>query len=238
MRVIVKRQGQHLIIHLDHEPNLDHLETVNGQTDQAWADLEFADPRQARPQQRRLFFALLNDIATYYVVPPDFLKMMFYTQYEFYTAGKSISLSDATKSSVSDANQLLDLVIDFMFSWHVPFKKGYELLPKDVEYYQYECCRHRVCAVCGKAHADLHHWNPVGTEGRMLADHRQHLFMALCRKHHNEFHTIGPKAFASKYHVEPVKLKSDDLINLHIMTQKRMNEIDRRKSNEFSSNWH
>lgn len=226
MRVIVKRQGQDLIIHLDHEPNLDHLETVNGQTDQVWVDFEFADPRKARPQQRKLFFALMNDIAEYFVVPQRFLKELFYTQFEYYTAGKPISLSDATKSSVSDANQLIDLVIDFMFEWHVPFKKGYELLPKDEEYYQYECCRHRVCAVCGKAHADIHHWDAVGTETRKLADHRQHQFMALCREHHNEFHNIGPEEFASKYHVQPTKLKPEDLINLHIMTRKRMDEID------------
>lgn len=225
-RLIAKRQGMDLIIHLDHEPNLDHLETVNGQTNQVWVDLTFADPRKARPQQRRLFFALLNDIAEYFVVPQEFLKTLFYTQYEFYTAGKSISLSDATKSSVSDANQLLDLVIDFMFEWHVPFKKGYELLPKDEAYYQYECCRHRVCAICGREHADIHHWDAVGTETRKLADHRQHRFMALCREHHTEFHTLGADGFSRKYHVRPTKLKPEDLIKLGVMTQKRMDEID------------
>ncbi|MSE21922.1 hypothetical protein GKC44_11905 [Lactobacillus parabuchneri] len=228
MRVIAQRHGKDLIVHLSQEPDKDHLETVNGQSDQVWVDLTFADPRQARPQQRRLFFALLNDIATYYVVPPDFLKTMFYTQYEFYTAGKSISLSDTTKSSVSDANQLLDLVIDFMFEWHVPFKKGYELLPKDEAYYQYECCRHRVCAICGREHADIHHWDAVGTETRKLADHRQHRFMALCRTCHNEFHQIGSIEFAQKYHVQPVKLDKKTLIKLGVMTRKRMDEIDQR----------
>ncbi|MCI2019972.1 MAG: putative HNHc nuclease [Lentilactobacillus buchneri] len=225
-RALAKLKGRDLIVHLSQEPNLDHLETINGHLDKIWVDFEFADPRRARIQQRRLFFALLNDIATYYVVPPDFLKMMFYTQYQFYTAGKSISLSDATKSSVSDANQLLDLVIDFMFEWHVPFKKGYELLPKDEAYYQYECCRHRVCAICGREHADIHHWDAVGTETRKLADHRQHRFMALCREHHTEFHTIGAEAFSQKFHVRPTKLKPEDLIKLGVMTQKRMNEID------------
>ncbi len=228
MRVIAQRHGKDLIVHLSQEPDKDHLETVNGQSDQVWVDLAFADPRQARPQQRRLFFALLNDIATYYVVPPDFLKTMFYTQYEFYTAGKSISLSDATKSSVSDANQLLDLVIDFMFEWHVPFKRGYELLPKDEAYYQYECCRHRVCAICGREHADIHHWDAVGSETRKLADHRQHRFMALCRTCHNEFHQIGSIEFAQKYHVQPVKLDKKTLIKLGVMTRKRMDEIDQR----------
>ncbi|MGA3439971.1 putative HNHc nuclease, partial [Lactiplantibacillus plantarum] len=91
--------------------------------------------RKARPQQRRLFFALLSDIYTWSGMPTDFLKHLFYLQYESYTFGKQISLSDTTESSVSDANQLLDLVIDFMFEWHVPFKEGYNLLPREQEYY-------------------------------------------------------------------------------------------------------
>lgn len=226
MRIIAQRHGKDLVVHLSQEPDEDHLETVNGQSDQVWVDLTFADPRQARPQQRRLFFALLNDIAEYFVVPQEFLKTLFYTQYEFYTAGKSISLSDATQSSVSDANQLLDLVIDFMFEWHVPFKKGYELLPKDEAYYQYECCRHRVCAICGREHADIHHWDAVGTETRKLTDHRKHRFMALCRTCHNEFHQIGPVKFTQKYHVNPIKLNEETLIDLGVMTRKRMDEID------------
>ena len=228
MIVIAQRHGKDLVVHLSQEPDEDHLETVNGQSDQVWVDLTFADPRQARPQQRRLFFALLNDIAEHFVVPQEFLKTMFYTQYEFYTAGKSISLADTTKSSVSDANQLLDLVIDFMFEWHVPFKKGYELLPKDEAYYQYECCRHRVCAICGREHADIHHWDAVGSETRKLADHRQHRFMALCRTCHNEFHQIGPIRFTQKYHVQPIKLDEETLIKLGVMSRKRMNEIDER----------
>lgn len=228
MRVIAKRQGQDLIIHLDHAPNLDHLETVNGQSDQVWVDLTFADPRQARPQQRRLFFALLNDIATYYVVPPDFLKTMFYTQYEFYTAGKSISLSDATKSSVSDANQLLDLVIDFMFEWHVPFKKGYELLPKDEEYYLFECCRHRICCVCGREHAQIAHYQAVGNRSRKKVDHRNFKFWALCSEHHREQHSLGVKSFIEKYHIPPIKLDEETLINLGVMNQKRIDELDER----------
>ena len=201
-RLIAKRQGMDLIIHLDHEPSLDHLETVNGQTNQVWVDLTFADPRKARPQQRRLFFALLNDITEHFIVPQEFLKDMFYTQYEFYTAGKEISLADDTQSSVSDANILLDLVVDFMFEWRVPFKKGYELLPKNEQYYQFECCRHRVCMVCGQEHSDINHVDVVGSgRNRDHLDHTKLRVNCLCRKHHTEWHKIGPKAFASKYHV-------------------------------------
>ena len=105
-----ERQGKHyLLVELNEEPNLDHAETVSGSRDLFYVDGEIADTRKARPQQRRLFFALLSDIYTWSGMPTDFLKNLFYLQYESYTFGKQISLSDTTESSVSDANQLLDL---------------------------------------------------------------------------------------------------------------------------------
>ncbi|ASC08415.1 putative HNHc nuclease [Pediococcus pentosaceus] len=216
-RARAEQRGRDLIIHLDRPLNQDHLETVSGGQGEFYVDFEVADPRRARVQQRRLFFALLHDIETYFVVPSEFLKSIFYTQYEFYTAGKSISLSDATESSVNDANTLLDLVIDFMFEWHVPFKKGYELLPKEENYYLYQCCRHRVCTICSK-HADIHHIDVVGRTNRNKVDHTKRHVMALCRAHHSEIESIGSAKFSAKYHVpvDGIKLSIEDLKRLNI----------------------
>ncbi|MBF7115201.1 putative HNHc nuclease [Pediococcus pentosaceus] len=216
-RARAEQRGRDLVIHLDRPLNQYHLETVSGGQGEFYVDFEVADPRKVRVQQRRLFFALLHDIETYFVVPSEFLKSMFYTQYEFYTAGKSISLSDTTESSVSDANQLLDLVIDFMFEWRVPFKKGYELLPKEEDYYLYQCCRHRFCTICSK-YADIHHIDVVGRTNRNKIDHSQRHVMALCRVHHNEIESIGAIKFAQKYHVPVtgIKLKIEDLQKLGI----------------------
>ncbi|WP_099300131.1 putative HNHc nuclease [Pediococcus pentosaceus] len=216
-RARAEQRGRDLIIHLDRPLNQDHLETVSGGQGEFYVDFEVADLRKARVQQRRLFFALLHDIETYFVVPSKFLKSMFYTQYEFYTAGKYISLSDATESSVSDANTLLDLVIDFMFEWRVPFKKGYELLPKEEDYYLYQCCRHRVCTICSE-YADIHHIDVVGRTNRNKVDHTKRHVMALCRVHHNEIESIGANKFAQKYHVPVtgIKLKIEDLQKLGI----------------------
>ena len=214
---LVESEGKtYLVTELDEMPNLDHVETVSGTRDQFYMDWEIADTRKARPQQRRLFFALLNDIADWSVTPQDYLKSLFYLQYQIYTDGKQISLSDVTRSSVSDANQLLDLVIDFMFEWRVPFKKGYELLPRNQEYYLFECCRHRVCMICGNR-ADIHHVDVIGAGmNRTHVDHTKRHVMALCRKHHGEIEQIGAPAFSAKYHV-PV-----DGIRLDIETLKKI----------------
>ncbi|KAF0522984.1 putative HNHc nuclease [Pediococcus pentosaceus] len=216
-RARAEQRGRDLVIHLDKPLNQDHLETVSGGQGEFYVDFEVADLRKASVQQRRLFFALLHDIETYFVVPSEFLKSMFYTQYEFYTAGKSISLSDTTESSVSDANTLLDLVIDFMFEWHVPFKKGYELLPKEENYYLYQCCRHRVCTICSK-YADIHHIDVVGRTNRNKVDHTKRHVMALCRTHHSEIESIGSAKFSAKYHVpvDGIKLSIEDLKRLNI----------------------
>lgn len=216
-RARAEQRGLDLVIHLDKPLNQEHLETVSGSTEQFYVNFEVADVRKARVQQRRLFFALLLDIEAWSFTPKDYLKDIFYTQYEIYTAGKEISLSNDTKSSVSDANTLLDLVIDFMFEWRVPFKKGYELLPRDQQYFLYECCRHRVCTICGK-YADIHHIDPVGRTNRTKIDHRKRHVVALCREHHSEIETINVINFARKYHVPVtgIKLKLEDLKKLGI----------------------
>src|SRR5699024_7158183 len=153
-------KGAELLVKLEQSINLEHLETMyNGNLSKIYARIEIVDPRKARPAQRRLFFSLLMDIETWSGAPmKDFLKDYFYTAYSIENDGAEISLADDTKNSVSDANKLLDIVIDFMFSWSVPFKQGYELLPRDENYFLYQCCKHRKCVICGK-HADIHHMN-------------------------------------------------------------------------------
>ena len=207
---LIEKDGEwYQVQKLTHKPNLDHVETVSGSADEYYTYSEIADTRKARPQQRRLFFALLSDIYTWSGMPIDFLKNLFYLQYESSTFGKQISLSDTTESSVSDANQLLDLVIDFMFEWHVPFKEGYKLLPREQEYYLFQCCRHRVCMICGNR-ADIHHVDVIGAGlNRTHVDHTKRHVMALCRVHHSEIEQIGSVAFSAKYHVPVDGIKLD-----------------------------
>lgn len=207
---LIEKDGEwYQVQKLTHKPNLDHVETVSGSADEYYTYSELADTRKARPQQRRLFFALLSDIYTWSGMPTDFLKNLFYLQYESYTFGKQISLSDTTESSVSDANQLLGLVIDFMFEWHVPFKEGYKLLPREQEYYLFQCCRHRVCMICGNR-ADIHHVDVIGAGlNRTHVDHTKRCVMALCRIHHSEIEQIGSVAFSAKYHVPVDGIKLD-----------------------------
>lgn len=197
--------------------NLDHIETVSGSKDEFYIDWELADRRKMRVRQRRLFFALINDIVQWSVMPQEYVKDMFYLQYSAYT-GKEISLADSSKTSVSDVNVLIDLVIDFMFEWNVPFKEGYKQLPREEQYFIYQCCRHRRCLVCGD-YADIHHLDTVGMGmNRDHVDHTKKHVMPLCRTHHENYHQLGAEKFAELYHVpvNGIKLDAETLKKLGV----------------------
>lgn len=197
----------------DIQPNLEHIATMNdGNVQGVPARVEWVDPRQARPQQRALFFALVNDIHQWSGEPSEWLKEYFYTLYTVKTAGKEISLADGTTNTVTDAKELIDEVVDFIFEYDVPVKQGYVLLPRDENEFQYECIKHRKCLICGK-HADIHHLeldngNAVGMGmNRTKVDHSKKLLVALCRVHHNEIHSKGTRLFCHDHHLTNVGIK-------------------------------
>lgn len=192
------------------QPFFEHLETLNaGETEKIKVMLEFPDPRQARPKQRALFFALLHDIWDYTGQPEEWLKDYFYSRFTIRTVGKTISLSNVTESTVSDANFLIDDVIDFIFEYEVPVKTGYALLPRDENHFQWRCIRHRKCLVCGQ-HADIHHVDELGAgRNRNKQDHTKFRLAALCREHHTEIHQIGVQEFLQRHHLTGIGIKVD-----------------------------
>lgn len=202
-------QGNDIRIKGDTKPNIDRLKTMyDGKLNRVLMRYEFVDPRKARPKQRRLFFALISDIWNWSGQPPEDLKTYFYFRYAI-RYGKEISLKDTAPTTVTDATNLLQLVIDFMFEFNVPFKAGYELLPKEENYFLYECCKHRKCLICYR-YADIHHVDTVGMgRNRDHLDHTQLHVMPLCRKHHTEIEKIGGKLFGMKYHVPTTGIKLD-----------------------------
>ncbi|RST96977.1 hypothetical protein CBF37_10465 [Vagococcus vulneris] len=194
-----------VVFELLEQINLDRLKTLYGDLNNIEVLLVFKDKRKFSNKQRRLYWALMNDIYNWSGEGTRELHDWFKEEY-FLEHGKSISLGNTSIDSKSDVNELLDIVIDFMFEWNVPFKKGYELLPKNEQWYLYQCCKHRKCAICGK-HADIHHVDAVGIgNNRNRVDNDWRKFLAVCRVHHVEVETIGNDAFFEKYKVQGIKL--------------------------------
>ena len=201
---------KHYYLVPDVAPNKDHILTINNNKLNG-ADVEWhlVDPRKARPKQRALFWALMGDIAQWNGYEPDDMRYYFYNRFMVAHEGKEISLADTTMNTVTDAKELIDDVIDYIFEFRVPVKAGYELLPRNEEHYQYQCLRHRMCVICGQ-HADIHHIDEIGMgRDRTKLDHTKFHLMALCPAHHTEFHKIGPTAFGNKYHLNMTGIKAD-----------------------------
>lgn len=217
----------------DQKINLEHLKTMyDGDLSDVQVVLDFPDPRLASPRQRHLFFALRSDICNSTYNSPADVKKELYDRY-FDKYGKEISLSNEAQASMTEVNNLLAITIDFCFEYDVEFKKGYELLPRNESYYLYLCCKWRRCMICGVKNSQIAHYEAVGNRSRKKVDHRKLPLMCLCgAKHHPEQHKIGLTTFCEKYHIQPIKLSEDALIKLHIMTRKRMNEIDEEAQHE------
>lgn len=221
-----KRSGYDVVIHLDERPPMDHIETVAGSRTEFWTDWEIADTRKLRPAQRRLFFALLADIYNWSFQPPESLKQYFYLKFASKYDGKQISIADETESSVTDGNNLIEIVIDFIFENNVELADSLGLLTKSDSHYLYQCCRHRRCFECGK-HADIHHIDTIGMGGnRNKVDHTKRSVMALCRKHHQEIEQIGSEAFSQKYHIpiNGIRLNIETLKSIGVRGQYKETE--------------
>lgn len=212
---LTKLKGKELSFESLEDINVERLKTVFGTSDNVEGLITFKDKRSLSDRQRKLYRALLNNIYEWSGEPTDFLHEWFKEEY-FLDKGEKISTANHSTNSKSDMNELLDIVIDFIFEWNVPFKKGYELLPKNESWYLYQCCKHRKCAICGKK-SDIHHVNAVGMgSNRKKVDNRWREFLSVCRKHHVEVETIGNEAFFDKYKVKGIKLDEDLIKKLRI----------------------
>lgn len=213
---ISELEGYEARLELLERINLERLETMFGDLSDIECTITFKDPRSLTDRQRKLYRALLNDIVIWNGdYDSEQLHKIFKEMY-FFETGNRISTSKRSFNSKSDMNELLNIVLDFMFEYDVPFKKGYELLPKLDNWYLYQCCKHRKCAICGNK-SDIHHVNAVGMgNNRKKVDNRWREFLSVCRKHHVEVETIGNEAFFDKYKVKGIKLDEDLIKKLRI----------------------
>ena len=214
---IQRIDGDLVTVKINEPLNLERLQTVfKGYTGDREADIRIRDPRSFSPEQRAFTFALMNDIYFFTGQPFESLKEMFYWKYQRLT-GKRISLADVSENTKDDIALLDNIILDFIFEWNIPFKKGYEILPMNRQYYFYKCVTTRTCCVCGKPNADIDHFSKaLGRRDRKSADHTEYDFAALCREHHEIKHQMGITEFKNKYHVEGIKLNKEMIKELRI----------------------
>ena len=214
---ITKVEGNHLMLELKDELNIERLKTIfDGYDGERQAEIFIKDPRGFTVEQRKFFFALLNDIYKETGLSIDEMKDYIYSMFR-YATGNNISLSNQSVSTVDDVSYLTNLVLDFIFEHDIPFKDGYEVPPQNIQYFFYKCVTNRTCCICGKKNADIDHFDKaLGRRKRKEVDHTEFTFAALCRTHHTEKHQLGITEFKNKYHVIGIKLNQDEIKKLKI----------------------
>lgn len=167
-------------------------------------NVQMIDSRPLSSKQRKMCYALLRQIADYagYETTEEVknvMKVNFMAELCSDTADKIFSLSNAPMSLVAEFQRFL---IRFIVSENIPCSIPLLDYVDDIADYVYACLVNKKCAVCGH-HADLHHVDHVGMgRDREEIIHEGMEVLPLCRRHHDECHTIGQKSFNEKYHFD------------------------------------
>lgn len=157
-------------------------------------------------EQRRKYWASVNDIAKHTGHMTEFLHDYMKMKYRYQYRDEYISMSDCT---VTQARQMITLVIDFILDNEIPLSEKIIDRVEDVDRYLYRCIVKRLCVVDGKNSADFHHF--TGSRVGMGRDRKKisHLGaegLTLCRSCHTIIHQMGEKEFCEKHKVYPLTL--------------------------------
>lgn len=167
------------------------------------------DSRTITADQRKKIYAMLGEIADYMGEFSDIVKKQFKWELRFKRYKGMIDDFSLSDCSVETASAFIELLIEFIIAWGVPLETPLIEYCEDIPKYVYTCLKYKRCAVCGRS-ADLHHVDVVGMgNDRTEIAHEGKRALPLCRKHHEECHTMGETAFDSRYHLEPIRLDKD-----------------------------
>ena len=96
-------------------------------------DCSVIDPNSITGKQRRLIFALCNDIEAHTGQPRDYMRQMFQDYVKFlYGYEQRISLADCTRTI---AKQIIDVMFEWIFTNGIPLNyKTSEMMKEDKNY--------------------------------------------------------------------------------------------------------
>lgn len=182
--------------------------------DVMYGEIRVDDGRRISSDQRKKIYALIKDIADYTGHHPEYLKE--HMKYDF-MAKEDRDYFSLSNIDMTTARYFIEHLLEFCFEWSVPLASNTVDLAREINNYLYLCLRYRKCAVCGEK-ADIHHHEHLVGMGmdRNNHDHINSKYIALCRKHHNECHTIGHKTFEEKYKITSIKLNEQSIKRLGI----------------------
>ena len=221
---LVKVAGNRLVLETSEGLNLSRVNHLS-EGQQPSVEFTIVDQRKISRDQRAKIWALIHDLCDYTGDTPDYWEAEFKWRVQTAFGIQKFSLSDC---SVTTANRMILVILDFLFSENIPFKTEiWDSLPQEFPK-QILCLRNRQCVICGKPNADLAHFKTVGLgRNRHKIDERKMYFFTLCREHHQEQHAEGINSFIQKYHIKPVRLSNSDLIRFKILTRHQLEKLEK-----------
>lgn len=173
------------------------------------ARIMLCDSRTITTDQRKKIYALLGEIADYMGEFPEIVKKQMKLQFKIERLEKMAGDFSFSDCSVELASEFIDFLVELIIAWEIPCKQPLIELCDDIRRYVYVCLKYKKCAVCGQK-TELHHVDAVGMGyNRREIVHEGMRALPLCRKHHQEVHTVGNNDFIKKYSLEPVQLNKE-----------------------------
>lgn len=169
------------------------------------AEIRLDDGRHISSEQRKKAYATIRDIADYLGYMPEEMKELLKYEHIIRTGCEYFSLSDC---SMDTAREFINTIIEFSFDWEIPLSDLGINRTDDINRYLYYCIKTRHCCICGKSHADIHHWDAIGMgNDRRTIDDSKKRKIALCREHHTIAHARGRETFSKMYKVYGIVLE-------------------------------
>lgn len=179
-------------------------------------ELRLDDGRVISADQRKKIFAIINEISLWSGHDPEYLRQ--HLTWEF-CGDYGVDYFSLSNVDMTTAKEYINYLVEFCFTHSVPTKDTLLNRTEDIDRYLYACLYHKKCLVCNDK-AELHHVDKVGMGfDRERICHIGLRAEALCRKHHNEAHSLGQAAFDEKYHVYGIQL-DDKLCDIYSLKHK------------------
>lgn len=211
--------GKEMHITLEEEMDLKELEKHIMGDGTIRAIVDIVEKDSITHLQRKHLYALIGDVAEYMGYPDEVIKSFMKYKFMMEEHLEEYPSFATNEMKMGDAGKMIDMIISYCIQNEIPFRKQQFYLTADVSKMVYALTMKRLCVACGKPHAEIHHaTNLVGMGNkRAMHDHWNSTYLALCRAHHTEAHSMPLEDFCKKYYVKPVKLSVEDLEEIRVM---------------------
>ena len=186
--------------------------------DRLFAVVELFDPDSITIEQRKHIYALFGDFSDYTGYTLESAESLFkvkFMHHEMLDELPSLATNQMTKTM---ASKFIEYLVIWFIQNEIPFRKDQFYLPRESSNYIYWATMKRLCIICGREHAHLHHAVNLVQMGndRNKHNHLKSKFLMLCFEHHQEAHSMSLEDFCKKYLVKPIKLDERSLRTLNV----------------------